>query len=86
MATSKCLNKHRNLGITIEQRRRFVATMSIAADDAGLPDDPEFRSALLAYLEWGTRIALHNSAVNAAVVPHVPVPKWGWGVAPPYRP
>ena len=41
------LNKHRNLGITIEQRRRFVATMSIAADDAGLPDDPEFRSALL---------------------------------------
>ena len=35
--------------------------MSVAADDAGLPDDPEFRSALLAYLEWGTRLAMQNS-------------------------
>jgi truncated hemoglobin YjbI len=55
------VNKHRNLGISVEQRRRFVETMSVAADDAGLPDDPEFRSALLAYLEWGTRLALQNS-------------------------
>jgi hemoglobin len=80
------LNKHRDLGITAEQRHRFVAMMSLAADDAGLPDDPEFRSALLAYLEWGTRLAMHNSAPDAEVVFHAPVPRWGWGVAPPYRP
>jgi hemoglobin len=78
------LRHHRDLGITVEQRRRFVATMSIAADDAGLPDDPEFRSALLAYLEWGTRLALENSAPGATPTPHAPVPRWGWGVAPPY--
>jgi hemoglobin len=60
--------------------------MSRAADDAGLPDDPEFRAALVGYLEWGTRIAQANSAPGAAVVPDAPVPRWGWGVAPPYVP
>jgi hemoglobin len=77
---------HRGLGITPEQRGRFVALMSLAADDALLPDDPEFRSALLAYLEWGTRIAMHNSQPNAEVLEHAPVPRWGWGVAPPWNP
>jgi hemoglobin len=60
--------------------------MSLAADDAGMPDDPEFRSALVAYLEWGTRLALGNSQADAEVVAHAPVPRWGWGEAPPYRP
>jgi len=77
--------KHRDLGITTQQRHRFVAVMSLAADDAALPADPEFRSALLAYLEWGTRLALENSQPGAAVVAHAPVPRWGWGEAPPYR-
>ena len=76
--------KHLDLGISVEQRRRFVDTMSVAADDAGLPDDPEFRSALLAYLEWGTRLALSNSQPGADVVRQAPVPRWGWGEAPPY--
>jgi hemoglobin len=60
--------------------------MSEAADDAGLPDDPEFRSAFIAYLEWGTRIAMHNSQPGAEVPPHAPVPRWGWGEAPPFQP
>jgi hemoglobin len=51
-----------------------------------MPDDPEFRSALVAYLEWGTRIALANSQHGAVVMEHAPVPKWGWGEAPPYNP
>jgi hemoglobin len=80
------LAKHRNLGITSEQRFRFASLMSLAADDAGLPDDPEFRAALVGYLEWGTRLAMHNSHPGADVVEHAPVPRWGWGVAPPYRP
>jgi hemoglobin len=79
--------KHKDLAITPEQRSRFVTLMSLAADDAGLPDDPEFRSALLAYLEWGTRIAMRNSQPGATDVPQeAPVPRWGWGVAPPYQP
>jgi hemoglobin len=80
------LEKHRGLGIAPEQRFRFASLMSLAADDAGLPEDPEFRSALVAYLEWGTRLAMHNSRPGADVVAHAPVPHWGWGEAPPFDP
>jgi hemoglobin len=80
------LSHHRGLAITREQRRRFVELMSRAADDVGLPSDPEFRAALLSYLEWGTRVAMHNSQPGAEIVQHAPVPQWGWGVAPPYSP
>jgi len=52
----------------------------------GVHDDPELRSALVAYLEWGKRLAVHNSQPGAAVAPHAPVPRWGWGEAPPYVP
>jgi hemoglobin len=79
------LARHRGLAIAPQQRARFVSLMSLAADDAGLPDDPEFRSALLGYLEWGTRLAMHNSQPGAAVAPHAPVPRWGWGEAPPFE-
>jgi hemoglobin len=77
---------HRDLGITPEARHRFASLFSLAADDAGLPDDPEFRSALAAYLEWGSRLALHNSQPGADVPPEAPMPHWGWGEAPPYGP
>ena len=80
------LAKHRGLGITPEHRFRFASLMSAAADDARLPDDAEFRSALVAYLEWGTRLAMHNSQPDADVVEHAPVPRWGWGEAAPYKP
>jgi len=80
------LAKHRGLGIKPEQRLRFATLMSRAADDAGLPADPEFRSALVAYLEWGTRLAMHNSQPDGDVAQHAPVPRWGWGEAPPYQP
>jgi hemoglobin len=80
------LAKHRGLGITAVQRLRFATLMSRAADDAELPGDPEFRSALVAYLEWGTRLAMNNSQPDADVPPHAPVPRWGWGEAPPFNP
>ncbi len=81
----RMLSHHRGLNISPEQRFRFASLMSLAADDAGLPDDPEFRAAFVGYVEWGTRLALHNSAPDAEVVTAAPVPRWGWGVAPPYR-
>ncbi|MDT4938212.1 MAG: hemoglobin [Pseudonocardiales bacterium] len=80
------LGHHRGLAITGEQRLRFAELMSRAADDAELPSDPEFRAALIGYLEWGTRLAMHNSQPGADLVQHAPVPRWGWGVAPPYQP
>jgi len=52
----------------------------------GLPSDPEFRSAFVAYLEWGTRLALANSQPGTEPPQSAPVPRWGWGEAPPYNP
>jgi hemoglobin len=37
------LARHHDLAITAEQRLAFVTLLSRAADDAGLPADPEFR-------------------------------------------
>jgi len=77
------LEKHRGLAITPAQRLRFVTLLSGAADDAGLPADPEFRAAIMSYAEWGTRLAMANSAPDAEPFLRAPVPRWGWGVAPP---
>jgi hemoglobin len=82
----RMVKKHRDLAITPEQRLRFATLMSLAADDAGLPADPEFRSAFMAYVEWGTRLAFENSQPGADVPQEAPVPRWGWGEAPPYQP
>ena len=82
----RMLAHHRGLAITPEQRHRFAATMSLAADDAALPADPEFRAAIVGYLEWGTRLAMHNAGPDPGDVPEqAPVPRWGWGVAPPWQ-
>ncbi len=78
------LAKHRNRALTEAQRLRWVPLICAAADEAGLPADPEFRSAFVAYIEWGTRIALVNSQVGSTPPPEAPVPRWGWGEAPPY--
>jgi hemoglobin len=80
------LSMHHGLGLTEEQRFRWVMLIAHAADDAALPDDPEFRSAFLAYVEWGTRLAVANSQPDAHPPPRAPVPRWGWGEAPPYNP
>lgn len=76
--------KHIGMAITEPQRRRWVNLMQDAADEADLPDDPEFRAAFLGYIEWGTRLARQNSQPGADVFLDAPVPRWGWGVAPPY--
>ena len=80
------LRHHLGLELTEEQRSRWAALIAASADEAGLPDDPEFRSAFVAYVEWGTRIALANSQPGAGPMPEAPVPHWGWGEAPPYQP
>ncbi len=77
--------KHMGRGITEPQRRRWVNLIQDAADEAGLPTDAEFRSAFLAYVEWGTRLAVHFSGPAAKPPGEQPVPRWGWGVMPPYQ-
>ena len=83
---SRMLRHHLDRHIRPDQRTRWVALLAEAADEVGLPDDPEFRSAFMAYLEWGSRTALANSQPGAAPPPTAPMPHWGWGEAPPYPP
>jgi hemoglobin len=78
------LSKHRGLALTEAMRRRWVQLICDAADAAELPSDPEFRSAFVAYIEWGTRLAVSNSQPGATPPPKAPVPRWGWGEAPPF--
>ena len=78
------LRQHLGRSITEPQRRRWVNLLMDAADEVGLPDDPEFRAAFAGYVEWGSRLALANSQPGAEPPPAAPVPHWGWGVAPPY--
>lgn len=80
------LGHHLGLAITPEQRARWAQLIGEAADEAGLPDDPEFRSAFVAYVEWGSRIGMANSQPDSAPQALAPVPRWGWGEAPPYTP
>jgi len=77
------MRHHIGLHITEAQRRRWAGLIAETADDAGLPADPEFRSAFVAYIEWGSRIGLANSQPGATPPPEAPVPRWGWGEAPP---
>jgi truncated hemoglobin YjbI len=82
----RMLSQHLGKALTEKQRRRWASLLMDAADEAGLPGDPEFRAAFAGYIEWGTRIAVHNSQPGATPPAQAPVPRWGWGVAPPYRP
>jgi hemoglobin len=75
------IQKHLGKHLTEQHRKQWVFLLIKTADELALPDDPEFRSAFVAYLEWGTRLAIINSnASNASIGEHEPMPKWGWGV------
>lgn len=62
------------------KRKRWIQLLLETADAVGLPDDPEFRSAIVGYLEWGSRIAVINSQTQENVIDEkAPMPTWGWG-------
>ena len=81
------LARHLGRHLTNTQRARWVGLLLQTADEIGLPDDPEFRSAFVAYLEWGSRLAVINSQEGQSPAADQPMPSWGWGeVGGPYRP
>ena len=73
------IHKHAGRALTEPQRQRWMALLLECADQVGLPADPEFRSAFVAYIEWGTRLAVINSQPGADVSADAPMPAWGWG-------
>jgi hemoglobin len=55
------IRHHMQRSLSEVQRRRWMGLLLDTYTDMGLPDDPEFMSALVAYLEWGSRLAVLNS-------------------------
>ena len=63
-------------GFTEEQRARWVMLATLAADEAGLPADPEFRAALASYLDWSSRAGPQPDPAGSP-------PPWDWSPAGP---
>ncbi len=78
---SRMVSQHIGKGLTEEKRARWVQLILRSAQEAGLPADPEFRSAFSAYIEWGSRLALENSQPGAKPPEHMPMPRWDWNTA-----
>lgn len=77
---AKMIGKHIGKMLTEDMRKRWMNLLLQTADEVGLKSDPEFRSALVGYLEWGTRIAVINSQLTESPVgENEPMPRWGWG-------
>jgi len=85
---SHMIGKHIGKMLSEEQRQRWVRLLLQTADEVGLKSDPEFRSAFVGYIEWGTRIAVINSQLSENTMDrNEPMPKWGWGeTGGPYNP
>jgi len=73
------IRRHAGRALTDLQRKRWMDLLLECADEIGVPSDPEFRSALVSYLEWGTRLAMINSQPGAVLGEDAPMPRWGWG-------
>lgn len=85
---AKMIGEHIGKMLTEQKRQRWVQLLLQAADEAGLKSDPEFRSAFVGYIEWGTRLAVINSQLTENPMNvNEPMPKWGWGeTGGPYDP
>jgi len=75
---SAMLEIHARQGSGDDYGPRFVACFMQAADDVGLPDDPDFRAQLRAYMEFATEEVVAYGPADAEVAPGLPVPRWGW--------
>jgi hemoglobin len=76
----KMIQHHIGKRLDEHKRKRWMDLLLQSADEIGLASDPEFRSALVGYLEWGSRIAVINSEkTENPIDKNEPMPKWGWG-------
>ena len=57
---------------------RFVACLMQAADDAGLPDDLDFRAGLRSYMEWAVGEVISYAPPGTEVPGGLSVPRWTW--------
>jgi CDGSH-type Zn-finger protein/truncated hemoglobin YjbI len=75
------VSHHLGRALDEPKRKRWVELLIRAADEVGVPNDAEFRSAFIGYLEWGTRLAVENSQPGANPPGNMPMPRWDWNTA-----
>ena len=74
----RMISQHVGKQLTEQQRARWVELLVASATEAGLPQDAEFRAAFVAYLEWGSHLAVENSQTDARPPAGMPMPHWDW--------
>ena len=78
------ISAHSHRQLSEQQRARWVSLLIEAADEIGLPSDPEFRAAFVSYIEWGSRVALSVSQSDEDISADLdPMPHWDWIIPPP---
>jgi hemoglobin len=75
---SGMLTIHAGEGAPEDMGTRFAACFIQAMDDAQLPDDPEFRAAMSAYIEWATSEVNAVAPAGTRIEPDLPMPRWSW--------
>jgi hemoglobin len=75
---SAMLGIHAGQGAEADLGERFVTCFVQAADDAELPDDPDLRASLRAYMTWAVDEVMSYSPRDARVPTNIPVPHWSW--------
>ena len=75
---SGVLQMHAGNGDMGDLGERFVRCFDLAVEDAGLPEDPDFRAAMHAYMVWAVDDVLIYSPQDSVVPSGERMPRWGW--------
>jgi len=75
---SYVLNLHAGNGDMSDLGTRFADCFMLAADDAGWPDDPEFRAAIRGYIDWAVAAVALSHPHDTDVPAGLPLPRWSW--------
>ncbi len=74
---SATLSMHAGNGDMSDLGERFLACFVGAMDDAELPDDPAFRTAMTAYMRWAVDDVLSYREKQDVGAGHA-MPRWSW--------
>ena len=69
---------HCGNGDISDLNRRFLACFIQAMDDAGLPDDAVFRTAMRDYMQWAISEISGRAESDGDVPADAPMPQWSW--------
>src|SRR5436190_21071557 len=75
---TEVIRMHSGNGDTGDLGERFLACFVAAMDDAGLPDDIEFRQAMRRYMTAAVADVMGHPDDPAEVPSALPMPHWSW--------